>query len=41
MKKIIKYFQDELAALYYLVMVIALTVPVIVSVIVYVLLGAV
>jgi hypothetical protein len=40
-KKIIEYFQDEPAALYYLVMAIALTVPVIVSVIVYVLRGAV
>jgi len=41
MKKIIKYFQDEPAALYYLVMAIALTVPVVVSVIIYFLRGAV
>jgi len=39
MKKIIEYFQDEPAALYYLIMAIALTVPVIVTVIVYVLRG--
>ena len=39
MKKIIEYFKDEPAALYYLVMVIALVVPVFVSLIVYFLRG--
>jgi hypothetical protein len=39
MKKIIEYFRDELAALCYLIMAIALTVPVIITVIFYVLLG--
>jgi hypothetical protein len=39
MKKIIEYFQDEPAALYYFIMFIALTVPVIVTAIFYVLRG--